>query len=140
MVAFPDEDCPVWVSWKVERKKVWRIGGNGHGEPSDVVITVRNMLWELEKGNSRIKGGILLSVASPPRSAAGPCTHLHRLVTVSQPSGLEDTTGHILDKPRPMGKGGGGQYLRAEAEVEQLYFLSPWPPVTCPGPQNSGLV
>lgn len=85
MVAFPDEDCPVWVSWKVERKKVWRIGGNGHGEPSDVVITVRKMLWELEKGNSHIKGGILLSVASPPRSAAGPRTHLHGLVTVSQP-------------------------------------------------------
>lgn len=38
----------------------------------NLVITVRKMPWELEKGDSHIKGGILLSVASPPRSADGP--------------------------------------------------------------------
>lgn len=108
MVAFPDEGCPVGVSWKVERKinvTIWRIGNNGHGEPSDLVITVSKMLWELEKGGSHIKGGILVSVAYRSRST-NRHTHIFTGFSISQPSGLEDTTRCILYKSRSVGKGG----------------------------------
>lgn len=40
---------------------------NGHGEPSDLGIAGSKVLWALGKGESLIKEGILVSVASPPR-------------------------------------------------------------------------